>query len=75
MDKFTHEGNLSQPLQTSNKQLKIGVTFLTGFNGVVNFTTQDNKFVFISVFEEVDNNVITVSAEAYELKTFEKEST
>ena len=30
MDKSTHEEHLSQPLQTSNKQFKIAVTFVTG---------------------------------------------
>ena len=34
MDKSTHEDHLSQPLQTNNKQIKIAVTFLTGYNGI-----------------------------------------
>ena len=34
MDKSTHEEHLSQPVQTNNKQFKIAVTFLTGFNGI-----------------------------------------
>ena len=29
MDKSTHEEQLSQPLQTNNKQFEIAVTFLT----------------------------------------------
>ena len=33
LDKSTHEEYLSQPLQTDIRQLEIGVTFLTGYNG------------------------------------------
>ena len=32
MDKSTHEEHLFQSLQTSNKQFKIAVTLLTGYN-------------------------------------------
>ena len=32
MDKSTHEQHLSQPLQTNNKQFKLAITFLTGYN-------------------------------------------
>ena len=38
MDKSTHEEHLFQPLQTNNKQFKIAVTFLTGYNGIINIT-------------------------------------
>ena len=44
MVKSTHEGHLSQPLQTNNKQFKIAVTFLTGYNGIFNITSKDIKF-------------------------------
>ena len=46
MDKSTHEEHLSQPLQTNNKQFKIAVTFLTGYNGIFNVTNSINKFYF-----------------------------
>ena len=46
MDKSTHEEHLSQPLQTNNKQYKIAVTFLTGYNGIFNVTNSNNKFYF-----------------------------
>ena len=46
MDKSTHEEHLSQSNQTNNKQLKISVTFLTGYNGIFNVTDKDNKFFF-----------------------------
>ena len=36
MDKSIHEEHLSQALQTNNKQFKIAVTFLTGYNGIFN---------------------------------------
>ena len=38
MNNPTHEKNLSQPLQTNNKQTKIAATFLTGYNGIFNVT-------------------------------------
>ena len=44
MDKSTHEEHLSQPLQTNNKQFKIAVTFLTGYNGIFNVTNSNNMF-------------------------------
>ena len=38
LDKSTHEGNLAQLSQTNNKQLKIAVAFLTGYNGIFSIT-------------------------------------
>ena len=35
-DKSIHEEHLSQPLQKNNKQFKIAVAFLTGYNGIFN---------------------------------------
>ena len=49
MDKSTHEEHLSQPLQTNNKQFKLAVTFLTGYNGNFNVTNSNNKFYFIRI--------------------------
>ena len=43
MNKRTHEEQLSQPLQTNNKQFKIAVTFLPGYNGVLNVTNSNTK--------------------------------
>ena len=45
MDESTHKKHLSQTLQTSNKQHKIAVTFLTFYNGIFN-VTNSNKFYF-----------------------------
>ena len=44
MEKNTHEEHLSQPLQTNNKQFKIAITFLTGYDGIFNVTNLNNKF-------------------------------
>ena len=44
MDKSTYEEHLFQPLQTNNKQFKILVTFLTGYNAIFNVTNSNNKF-------------------------------
>ena len=46
MDKSTHEEHLNQPLQTNNKQFKVAVIFLTGFNGIFNLTNSNIKFYF-----------------------------
>ena len=43
INKRTHEEYLSQSLQTNNKQFKIAVTFLTGYNGNFNVTDKNNK--------------------------------
>ena len=44
MDKSTHEEHLSQAFQTNNKQFKIAVTFLSGYNGNFNVTNSNNTF-------------------------------
>ena len=46
MDISTHEEHLSQPLQTIIQQFKIAVTFLTGYNGILNITNKNIKFHF-----------------------------
>ena len=46
MDRSTHEEHLFQPLQKNNKQFKIAVAFLTGYNGIFNVTNENNKFYF-----------------------------
>ena len=44
VDKNTHEGYLSQPLQTNHKQFNIAVTFLTGYNDFFNVRHKKNFF-------------------------------
>ena len=69
MDKSTHEEHLSQPLQTNNKQIKIAVTFLTGYNGIFNVTNANNNFYFTKSISDEDGFVqITISPGVYELK-------
>ena len=46
MNESTHEEHLSQPLQTNNKKIKIAVTFLSAYNGILNVTNSNNKFYF-----------------------------
>ena len=43
VDKSTQEDKLSQPLQTNDKQFKLAVGLVTGFNDVYNFTSQKRK--------------------------------
>ena len=54
MDKSTHEGHLSQPLHTNNKQFKIAVTFSTGYNGKFKVTDKNNKFHFTKSISDED---------------------
>ena len=74
MDKSTHEEKLYQPLQTNNKQFKIAVTFLTGYNGIFNVTNSNNKFYFIKSITNEDGFVqITIPPGAYEIEALDKE--
>ena len=74
MDKSTHEEHLSQPLQTNNKQFKIAVTFLTGYNGIFNVTNANNKFYFTKSITDKDGFVqITISPGVYELENLNNE--
>ena len=46
MDKSIHEKNLSHPLQTDNKLLKLAVTFSTGYNAIFIIRSKTDKFCF-----------------------------
>ena len=62
MDKSTHGEHLSEPLQTNNKQFKIAVTFLTGYNGIFNVTDKNNKFYFLQSIDGEDGYIqITIT--------------
>ena len=69
MEKSTHEEHLYQPLQTNNKQFKIAVTFLTGYNGIFNVTNSNNKFYFMKSITEEDGfiQITIIPPGAYEL--------
>ena len=72
MDKSTHEEHLSQPLQTKNRQFKTAVTFLTGYNGIINVTDKNNKFYFAKSI--IDDFIqFTISQEAYEIGSLNEE--
>ena len=74
MDKSSHEEYLFQPLQTNNKQFKIAITFLTGYNGIFNVTDKNNKFYFYENFSESsDWSVISISPGAYEIESLNNE--
>ena len=72
MDKSTHEEHLSQPLQTINKQFKIAVTFLTGYNGILN-VTNSNKFYFTTSISDIEPSFIIIPPGAYELESLDDE--
>ena len=73
MDKSTLEEHLSQPLQTNNKQFKIAVTFLSGYNGIFNVTDKNNKFYFTKSIDDEEYRQIIIPPGAYELENLDKE--
>ena len=74
MDRSTHEEHLFQPLQTNNKQFKIAVTFLTGYNGIFNVTNANNKFYFTKSITDKDGFIqITIPPSAYEIESLNNE--
>ena len=64
MDESVHEEHLPPTLQTTNKQFKIVVTFLTGYNGIFNGTKKNGKFYFTLSIND-DFNRITIPSGAY----------
>ena len=72
MHKPTHEENLSQPLQTSNSNFEVEVTFLTTYNLFLKFDSKNNEIFFLSEFEWAEVNVFTIPPGAYELESFKK---
>ena len=61
MSKSTHEEHLPQLLQTNNKQFRIAITFLTGYNGDFNVTNLKNKIYFKKSFNDGDFIQIGIS--------------
>ena len=66
-----HEENLSQPLQTNNKEFKIANTFLAGYNGIFNITDKNKQFFFQSPLNHFDE--ISISPGAYEIESLDLE--
>ena len=74
MDRSTHKDHLFQHLQTNNKQFKIAIRFLTGYNGIFNRTNSSNKFYFKTKITDEDGFVqITIPPGAYEIEALDKE--
>ena len=74
MDKSTHEEHSSQPLQTNNKQFKIAVNFLTGYNGIFKVTIKNNILYFIKSITDEDGYIqITIPPGAYEIESLNNE--
>ena len=74
MDKSTHKEHLAQQVQTTNKQFKIAVTFLSAFNCIFNVTNSKNKFHFIkSITETVGYIQIIIPPGAYEIESLNNE--
>ena len=68
-DKTTLKENLSQPLQTINKEFKTAVTSLTGSNGIFNVTNLNNNFYFAKSISDEDG---FISPGAYEIESLNK---
>ena len=74
MDKSTHEEYLSEPLQTNNKQFKIGVTFLTAYNGIFNISNKNNNFYFKKAIADPEDFIkISIPPGAYEIEALNDE--
>ena len=74
MDNSTHEEHLSQPLQTNNKQFKIAITFLTGYNGIFCVTNSNNKFYFIKSITDKDDFIRkSIPQRSYEIESLHNE--
>ena len=74
MDKSTHEEHLSQPLQVNNKEFKIAVTFLTGYNGIFNVRNENSKFFFKKTISDDGGFIkIIIPPGAYEIESLKNE--
>ena len=73
MNKSVHEEHLFSLLQTNNKQFKIAITFLTGYNGIFNVTNSKNKFYFLKSITDDDHIQITIPPGAYEIESLNNE--
>ena len=73
MDKSTHEQHSFQPLKTNNKQFKVAVTFLIGYNGIFNNTNLKNKFYFTTSIGDIEPSFIFIPPGAYELESLDDE--
>ena len=72
LDKSTHEEHFFQPLQT-NKQFKVAVTFLTGYDGSFNITNLNNNFYFTFSISDFEPSFIIIPTGAYEPESLDDE--
>ena len=73
MDQSTHEEHLLQPLQTNNRQFKLGVTFLTGYNGIFNVTNSNIEFYFKKPLAGENFIQIRILNGSYEIESLNNE--
>ena len=70
MHKSTHEEHLFQSFQTNNKQFKVAVRFLTGYNGIFNVTNSNKKFYFKNSITDGDDFIqTTILQSAYQIES------
>ena len=73
MDKSTHDEQFFQPLQRSNKQFKIAVTFVSAHNGIFNVTISNIKFYSKKALIDEVFIQITISPGAYAIESLHDE--
>ena len=73
MKESTHEEHLSQPLQTNNKQFKIAITFLSGYNSLFNVSDKNNKFYFVKSIADDEYIKVTIRPGIYEIEALDLE--
>ena len=73
VNKGTQDEHLDQPLQTNNKQFEKAVTFLTGYNGIFNVTSKNNKFESVRPINDGDFSVMSFSPGVFERAELEEE--
>ena len=74
MDEPTLQENLSEPIQTKNRQFITAVTSLTGYTGIFKKTISNNKFYFTITINDDDFCDVTNFPGAYEIKSLDKET-
>ena len=70
MEKSTHKQLFFQSPQTNNKQFKLTITFLKGYNGIFNVTISNKKFFFAKSVTDKDGFIqSTIPKGAYEIES------
>ena len=66
MNESMLEEHLFHSLQTNNREYKLAITFVTGYNGFFNVTNSNNKFYFKESITDEDFIQIKIPKVAYE---------